>query len=291
MNNAQEFHNEIAKARLGSKKALSKLIENYSRLAEGKRTRNMGRAIIKEAILFEKLTLLEAAGQDVHHMAEMMDGMKMSAELLAKRLGLEGLAARMDSIRTPDVFELDSMFLSKPHLKKFMKDFADVAAVTKGLLALSSDLGETQGGLGGPLGEVFKTLQMAGGVSSDGNLGQALFAYDNATTPMNKKKFGFGRKSKAVSMEKKFAEGVNNVLRTKAPGAVKLINPSELVAALMKQPIKQIIRAFRAYPASVTHYVDDDMLMALSKGPGGVMGVLKGLADMFQSGGPAPSRG
>jgi hypothetical protein len=251
----------------------------------------MGRAIVKEAILFERLTLLEAAGQDVHHMAEMMDGMKTSAELLANRLGLEGLRSRMDAIRVPDVFELDSMFLSKPHLKKFMKDFADVAAVTKGLLALASDLGETQGGMGGSLGEVLKTLQMAGGISADGSLGQALFDYDNATTPVNKKKFGFGRNSKAVSMEKKFSEGVNNILRTKSPGAVKLINPQELVAALMKQPVKQIIRAFRAYPASVTHYVDDDMLMALSKGPSGVMGVLKGLADMFQSSAAAPSRG
>lgn len=308
MNNAQELHNEIKKARLESKKALSKLIENYSTLAEGRRTKNMGRAIVKEAIVFERLTLLEAAGSDVHHIAEMMEGMKMSAGLLAKRLGLGGLEIWLDGFRIPDVFELDSMFLSKPHLKKFMKDFADIASLTKGLMALSNDLGETQGGQGGPLGEILKSIQ--GGTAkmgSDHPLGHLIDTYDLDVTSMKKpgkpslgsrikSKLGFGKGTAGTDQvshntKGKFEAAISNILRTKAPASVKIINPQEMTAALMKQPIKQIIRAFRAYPASVTHYVDDDMLMALSKGPGGVMGVLKGLADMFQSSGAAPSRG
>jgi hypothetical protein len=271
-------------------KSLAKKIHDPV-LIEGKCAPKNARLLVKEAILYERLVILEAAGQDVHHLAEMMEGMKMSAEMLAKRIGAEGLQSKLDSIRVPDVFELDAMSISKPHLKKFMKDFADVAVMTKGLLALSNDLGETQGGLSGPLGDVFKTLQMAAGPSAEGNLGQALFAYDQSTAPMQKKKFNLGRGAKAVNMQKKFSEGVMQILKTKAPGSVQLLNPQELVNAMLKQPIKQIIRTFRAYPASVTHYVDDDTLMSLTKGPGGVMGILKGLADMFQGGAAAPTRG
>lgn len=288
-------------------KALAQKIHNPV-LKEGKCSSRYGRLLIKEAILYERLVILEAAGQDVHHMAEMMEGMKMSAEMLAKRIGFEGLTSRLDAIRVPDVFELDSMFLSKPHLKKFMKDFADVAAITKGLMALSNDLGETQGGMGGPLGEILKSIQ--GGTAKMGDdhpLGHLVNTYDLDVTTMKKpnkpglgsrikSKLGFGKGTAGTSQvghdsAGKFTAAINNTLRTKSPGAVALINPQELTAALMKQTIKQIIRTFRAYPASVTHYVDDDMLMALSKGPGGVMGILKGLADMFQSGGAAPTRG
>lgn len=307
MNKAQELHNEIAKARLESKKKLSKLIETYSRLDEGRRTKGMGRTLVKEAILFERLTLLEAAGQDVHHIAEMMEGMKMSAGMLAKRLGLGGLEIWLDGFRIPDVFELDSMFLRKDLLKKFMKDFADIASLTKGLMALSNDLGETQGGQGGPLGEILKSIQ--GGTAkmgSDHPLGHLIDTYDLDVTQMKKPKaslgariagkLGFGKGKMGADQvshnsKGKFEAAISNTLRTKSPAAVKIINPQELTAALMKQPIKQIIRAFRAYPASVTHYVDDDMLMALSKGPAGVMNILKGLADMFQSSAAAPTRG
>lgn len=299
----------ISQARNESKKALSKLIENYGRLAESKRTQKMGRAIVKEAIIFERLTLLEAAGQDVHHMAEMMMGMKMSARLLVKRLGLAGLEIWLDSVRTPSNEELDAMFIRKDLLKAFMRQFADVAAVTKGLLALSNDLGETQGGMGGPLGEIIKSLQ--GGAptaaNSDQPLRNVMNAYDMGVNRMKKPKsmdsltdriksrLGFGKKSSGSfpshNSEAKFKAAVDSILRTKSPAAVKLINPQEMTQALMNQPIKQIVRAFRAYPASVTHYVDDDMLMALSKGPAGVMGILKGLADMFQNGAPSPTRG
>ncbi len=271
-------------------KALAKKIHDPV-LKEGKVAPASARLLIKEAIRYERLVILEAAGQDPHHVAEMMEGMLMSAGMLAQRLGAEGLAQRIESIKVPDVNTLDAMSIRKDSLKQFMKQFADVAVMTKGLLALANDLGETQGGLGGPLGEVLKTIQMAGGVSAEGNLGQALTIYDNTTAPMQKKKFGFGRGAKPVSMMKKFSEGVMQILKTKAPGSVKLLNPQELVGAMLKQPVKQIIRTFRAYPASVTHYVDDDTLMSLTKGPGGVMGILKGLVDMFQGGAAAPTRG
>lgn len=287
MNAVEELYQENVKELRLCEARLRALISQAKDplLKESKFAKDHRRALIKEAILHERLTLLEAAGQDPHEIADTMDGMMMSAGMLANRIGAEGLSSRLDSIHVPDVYELDAMSVDKGKLKQFMKTFADVAVMTKGLLALASEVGEQEGGLSGPVGEVFKTLQMAAGPAAEGSLGQALFAYDNATSPM--KKGGFGR-GKRVSMQKKFGDAIMNTLRTKAPGAVKLLDPASLVANMLKVPMKQLIRSFRAYDAGVKHYVDNDMLMSLTKGPGGIMGVLKGLSDMFQSGGAAP---
>lgn len=293
MNAIESFRRENSKQLKLSESRLRALVAASKDpvLRESRFFEDHNRALVKEAILFERLTLIEAANADPHHTAEMMDGMITIAGMLANRLGDQELAGKLDSIRIPDVFELDSMHLSKPHLKKFMKDFADVATLTKGLLALSDDLGDQQGGMGGGAQEVIKTLQSAGGFEKDGTLGNALFAYDNASDPgHNRKKLGFGR-GKQVNMEKKLKDSIARTLKTKAPGALKLINVDSLVNSMKAIPMERIVRAFRAYPAGVQHYVDDDMLMSLSKGPGGVMGILKGLVDLFQGGGTAPSRG
>lgn len=288
MNLAESLHVETTSELKESRRMLSKLVEQYVKLDEGRVSGRaaLGRALVKEAIIFERLTILEAAGQSPEQMAEMMSGMLMSAKKLAARIMADGLTMRLDTLRTPDEEELDAMSIRKDKLAEFRKNFVHVAAVTKGLMAIADDISNMRGGEGGELAEVLKTLMAAGGVGAEGTLSDALFAYDNATAPM--KKPGW-MKGKPVSMQKKFANAVATILKSKAPGAVKFLDPGDLVASMMKVPLKQLVRSFGAYNGMVTHFVDNDFLMKMTKQPMGLMGALKGAANAFMGSGMAPS--
>jgi hypothetical protein len=89
-------------------------------------------------------------------------------------------------------------------------------------------------------------------------------------------------------MQKKVTDAVSTILRSKAPGAVKFLDPADLVASMMKVPIKQLVRSWNAYNGMVSHFVDNDFLMKMTKQPMGVMGALKGLANAFMGSAPAP---
>lgn len=308
MNLAESLHRETSAELEESRKILGRLVKYHGRLYEsrGRLSPSVDYALVREAIVFERLTILEAAGQSPEQMAEMMEGMLMSARKLAARIGSANLSMNLDTLETPSAEELDAMSIDKRKLQDFRKRFVQVSLITKGLMAIADDISNLGGGEGGPLADVVKTLVAAAGPSAEGTLGDAIFAYDNASQPVqNTAKMGIpnrgqtgatSKKSKlafsgsgGVNMGKKFADAVAQTLRTKAPGAVKFLDPQDLVESMMKVPLKQLVRAWGAYNGMVSHYVDNEFLMKMSKQPGGLWNALKGVANAFMGGGMAPS--
>lgn len=272
-----------------SKVNVNNLISEFNSINESKlvERKQLAKKIVKESILLERHMLIEAAGQNLDKMAEMMDGMLLTAKKLAERTANEDLTVRLDTYHVPTDEEIDAMSVRKDNLKKFMKDFADVSSITKGLMALSDDVSNLKAGEGGAIAEIIKTLMAVGGPFSEGSLGDALFAYDNATLPI--KKGGF-LKGKTVKLTDKLLQAVTTTLKTRSPSSVKLLNPQKIVSSLLAMKMKEIVRVFSAYGGSVMHFVDNDFLLNMAKQPLGLGGVLKSISDMFMGSSMSPTK-
>jgi hypothetical protein len=296
-----------------AKRLDSLLAEQKTVLSEGKTIdREIAQQIMNEVIVYERLIILEAAGDDPRKMVDTLDGMLMAANQLAGRLHAGVLYDVLGKYTPPsdgdlDMSDVDMWAKDLPVAEKnkatgmvkgLQKSLADVGVITKALMAIADDIGSEQGGEGGALAEIMKTLS-ATKADKDAMLGQALDSYDKSVNlskhPSMLKRMG-GRLGKALGnstsgLKQKFGSELKKLVQSKAPGAAKLIDLDALVEAIMTVPVERVARAFRAYNGSVMNYVDDDFLMKMSTGRGGIMGAIKGLADMFSGAGSAPSRG
>jgi len=248
-------------------------INESSRLDEAK-----AKKLLAEAILVERQLIIEAAGKDPQEMASMLDGMVLAIEKLAGRLGIDKLVTQMEAVHIPTDVELDSMSLNKTALKKFQKEFTDVAVIARGLIAIADDIGDLTGGEGGKLAEIISTV-MATGEGKQNTLGQALWQYDKSLGGLRKK-----------NTRQTFALAVQQILKSKAPGMLKLVDQEALLKGMMGVQAQKLVTAMKAFNGMISQFVDNEFLMKISSAPGGVMGILKRIGGMISGMGSAPTR-
>lgn len=246
-------------------------------LREDRLTESQRIELFNESVLLERMLIIEAAGQDPHEMAHILDGMVLSVEKLASRLGLDSLITQMEAVHVPSDVELDSMSINKTALKKFQKEFTNVAVVVRGLMALADDVGDLSGGEGGKLAEILSTV-VATGEAANNTLGQALWKYDKSLGGMRKKDTRLA-----------FSNAVLGILKSKAPGFSKLVDTTALLKGLLASTAKGLVNSLRAFNGSVSQFVDNDFLMKISSQPGGFMGMLKRIGDLVTGMGSAPT--
>jgi len=234
--------------------------------------------LLAEAILVERQLIIEAAGKDPQEMASMLDGMVLAIEKLAGRLGIDKLVTQMEAVHIPTDVELDSMSLNKTALKKFQKEFTDVAVIARGLIAIADDIGDLTGGEGGKLAEIISTV-MATGEGKQNTLGQALWQYDKSLGGLRKK-----------NTRQTFALAVQQILKSKAPGMLKLVDQEALLKGMMGVQAQKLVTAMKAFNGMISQFVDNEFLMKISSAPGGVMGILKRIGGMISGMGSAPTR-
>lgn len=248
-------------------------INESSRLDEAK-----AKKLLAEAILVERQLIIEAAGKDPQEMASMLDGMVLAIEKLAGRLGIDKLVTQMEAVHIPTDVELDSMSLNKTALKKFQKEFTDVAVIARGLIAIADDIGDLTGGESGKLAEIISTV-MATGEGKQNTLGQALWQYDKSLGGLRKK-----------NTRQTFALAVQQILKSKAPGMLKLVDQEALLKGMMGVQAQKLVTAMKAFNGMISQFVDNEFLMKISSAPGGVMGILKRIGGMISGMGSAPTR-
>ena len=232
-------------------------------------------ALVKDAILYERLLILEASGMDPNSMIEMADGMLMTLETLATRIKADGLYAKVGKIEIPTVEQLKDAKTSKI----FQNNFSTLGAVTKVLMSIADDISNLRAGEGGPLAEIMNTLRAA---TPEGHLGDMMAQYDaiDGGKPAVKKSF-FSRKPKASkNVEQKMREALQTHL-SKSPTAASVISVDDLLNGLKNSVFKDVVRSFAAYNASTAEYVDDNFLMSMSKQPITLKGMLKGAISSF----------
>lgn len=261
--------------------ALSREKRLHENVFSSKRARKQ---LSEDVQLFERLLILEASGMDPATMAEMADGMIMTAEMLAGRINMDGLHSAVGQIQVPDPAQMKDPNVAK----QFQNSFALLGSLTKVLMSIADDISNLGGGQGGPLAELMNTLKAA---TPEGHVGDMMSQYDSMEVPGGapKKKGFFSRASKTKNSEQKLRDGIMMHMK-KSPNVSKLLNIDDLVNGIKNTTFKNVIRSFAAYNSSTAEFVDNDFLMKMAKQPITVGGLLKGAVKSFFDVGSTRSR-
>lgn len=239
------------------------------------------RAAIKEAIVLERLTIMEAASSlSVNEMANQLAGMVKSvapiaqvSESVVNEVQQKAEAAHAMVMELEDLEGAGMSGEFRKKLGEFKTLFGDVATVVKGLVAVSDEL------FSGALAEIINPVLswVVKRKQKTTSLLETFEAYDaevnratggGAETPMKQ-----GYLSKLFSRSKptagasntadKFQKAFESIVRSKAPGFAKLA--TRLGGDLIMKPIRAVLSAFKAFDNSVASSLDLDMILNMSK--------------------------
>lgn len=239
------------------------------------------RELVSEAVNHEKYTILEAfesmTGDEVE---QQFEAMLDAADLVSRSLKLGSLRRASDEARQLGPAEQGLLM---------------AGTITRLLMAVSHVFVADSESEGGKAAGMVRSL-MTSREATTSSLMRALASFDAAALDVDHEEEGFfSRFKKAVGMKRsgtgnmteRFRNELMSVVRSKAPGAARLLDLDAFVDELMnaQTSVARMVKVFKNYESYVLDYVDNDMLMSMVTQPRGIMNALKSAWQGFTSGG------
>lgn len=296
----QQTLNHYSKSRKLSENKLKILTNRYNSnaLSEGAQKSTLARSIVHEAILYERLTILEALtnmSQDELH----KNFFKSSALIMmfADNLNCGGLGNLNNQLQSNAEDMLMLGQADSKSMKIFMNKLSDMIVIIKGLTALGDVINEDYGSKkfseasslssASTISDLIKSAKSTKGWENK-NLGVILDEFNLGEEELGaftKRSRFFGGKKSSVSKKEIFSNEVKNLLKSKVPGFMKVVGESivnELINRMLSTSIPFLQDTFQDFLNESTDVLSNRDLLKMAEP--GVMGTLKNIAGFFSGG-------